>query len=209
MDRNAKTVTLPSAFEHLVSIWRMDINLNLFKNPPSLRARQDWWDKSSVTWYFRGKLIMFANTSDCGEVPPRFLAISRLQLIGPLKYHVTLLLSHYYYCAYFLHIPMNLRSKREKWATRRTRGLVRTLLHLSHGGSSCFLWKRCVFHQRTYKLYYFRRMIVHSAANKGAICINCNILKLQSRSQIKAVVLLAFSLIPHFDSIAVILTPER
>ena len=54
---------------------------------------------------------------------------------------------HYYcYCAQFLRIP------RKKCATRRTHGLV--LSPVSLGGSSYFLWKRCVVFQQMKNNFY-------------------------------------------------------
>ena len=52
----------------------------------------------------------------------------------------TLPMHYYCYCAHFLRIP------RKKCATRRTNGLV--LSPVSVGGSSNFLWKRCVVFNR-------------------------------------------------------------
>ena len=54
---------------------------------------------------------------------------------------------HYYcYCVHFLSIP------RKKCAKCRTRGLV--LSPVSLGGSSYFLWKRCVVFQQMKKNFY-------------------------------------------------------
>ena len=54
---------------------------------------------------------------------------------------------HYYcYCAQFLRIP------RKKCATRRTHGLV--LSPVSLGGSSYFLWKRCVVFKQMKNNFY-------------------------------------------------------
>ena len=50
------------------------------------------------------------------------------------------------YCAHFPRIP------RKKCATRRTRGLV--LSPVSLGGSSYFLWKRCVVFQQMKNNFY-------------------------------------------------------
>ena len=36
---------------------------------PSLQALKDWWDKSDVTWFLRGKqVINFSNTTNCSRV---------------------------------------------------------------------------------------------------------------------------------------------
>ena len=60
--------------------------------------------------------------------------------------------AHYCYCAHFLCMPRKLRATRKKCATRRTRGLV--LSPVSLGGSSYFLWKRCVVFQQMKSNFY-------------------------------------------------------
>ena len=54
--------------------------------------------------------------------------------------------AHYCYCAHFLRMPKQSRATRKKCATRSTRGLI--LSPVSLGGSSYFLWKRCVVFQQ-------------------------------------------------------------
>ena len=62
---------------------------------------------------------------------------------------------HYYgahYCAHFLRILRQSHATQKKCATRRT--LVLVLSPVSLGGSSYFLWKRCVvFHQTKNNCY--------------------------------------------------------
>ena len=53
---------------------------------------------------------------------------------------------YYCYCAHFLRMLRQSQATRKKCAKRRTRGLV--LSPLSLGGSSYFLWKRCVVFQQ-------------------------------------------------------------
>ena len=60
--------------------------------------------------------------------------------------------AHYCYCAHFLRMPRQSRATRMKCATRRTRGLV--LSPVSLGGSSYFLWKRCVVFQQMKTNFY-------------------------------------------------------
>ena len=60
--------------------------------------------------------------------------------------------AHYCFCAHFLRMPRQSRATRKKCATRRTRGLV--LSRLSLGGSSYFLWKRCVVFQQMKNNFY-------------------------------------------------------
>ena len=60
--------------------------------------------------------------------------------------------AHYCYCAHFLRMPKQSRATRKKYATRRTRGLV--LSPVSLGGSSYFLWKRCVVFQQMKNNFY-------------------------------------------------------
>ena len=60
--------------------------------------------------------------------------------------------AHYCYCPHFLRMPRQSRATRKKCATRRTRGLV--LSPLSLGGSSYFLWKRCVVFQQMKNNFY-------------------------------------------------------
>ena len=62
---------------------------------------------------------------------------------------------HYYgahYCAHFLRILRQSRATRKKCATRRT--LVLVLSPVSLGGSSYFLWKRCVVFQQMKNNFY-------------------------------------------------------
>ena len=60
--------------------------------------------------------------------------------------------AHYCYYAHFLRMPRWSRATRKKCATRRTRGLV--LSPPSLGGSSYFLWKRCVVFQQMKNNFY-------------------------------------------------------
>ena len=60
--------------------------------------------------------------------------------------------AHYCYCAHFLRMPRKSRATRKKCATRRTPGLV--LPPVSLGGSSYFLWKRCVVFQQMKNNFY-------------------------------------------------------
>ena len=60
--------------------------------------------------------------------------------------------AHYCYCPHFLRMPRQSRATRKKCATRRTRGLV--LSPVSLGGSSYFLWKRCVVFQQMKNNFY-------------------------------------------------------
>ena len=60
--------------------------------------------------------------------------------------------AHYCYRPHFLRMPRQSRATRKKCATRRTRGLV--LSPVSLGGSSYFLWKRCVVFQQMKNNFY-------------------------------------------------------
>ena len=59
---------------------------------------------------------------------------------------------YYCYCAHFLRMLRQSQATRKKCAKRRTRGLV--LSPLSLGGSSYFLWKRCVVFQQMKNNFY-------------------------------------------------------
>ena len=60
--------------------------------------------------------------------------------------------AHYCYCTQFLHMSRQSRTTQKKWATRRTRRLV--LSPASLGGSSYFLWKKCIVFQRMKNNFY-------------------------------------------------------
>ena len=60
--------------------------------------------------------------------------------------------AYYCYCAHLLGMPRQSRATRKKCATHRTRGLV--LSPVSLGGSSSFLWKRCVVFQQMKNNFY-------------------------------------------------------
>ena len=63
--------------------------------------------------------------------------------------------AHYCYCAHFLRMLRWSRATRKKCATRRTRGLVLSPVSLGPGGgSSHFLWKRCVVFQQMKNNFY-------------------------------------------------------
>ena len=70
----------------------------------------------------------------------------------PIKHHFFKDGAHYCYCAHFLRIPRWSRARRKKCTTRRTRQLV--LSPVSLGGSSYFLWKRCVVFQQMKSNFY-------------------------------------------------------
>ena len=60
--------------------------------------------------------------------------------------------AYYCYCAHLLRVPGQSRATRKKCATHRTRGLI--LSPVSLGGSSSFLWKRCVVFQQMKNNFY-------------------------------------------------------
>ena len=103
----------------------------------------DFWD----CYWVQGKRIGQQLTGASLVTIPEVLAKTNSAHLRFLKDG-----AHYCYCAHFLRLPRQSRATRKKCTTRRTRGLV--LSPVSLGGSSYFLWKRCVVFQQMKNNFY-------------------------------------------------------
>ena len=90
--------------------------------------------------------------------------------------------AYYCYCAHLLRVPGQSRATRKKCATHRTRALV--LSPVSLGGSSSFLWKRCVVFQQMKNNFYLPCQFFENRRS-SACCYFCRMIDLTEHFLVK------------------------